>query len=274
MSSDQISPQARRWLDTISYAEGTWTDQGPLYNKTYAYKNIDDLSKHPDRAVSSNGITSTAAGAYQFLTPTWTGVQTSLGLPDFGPQSQDLAALELIRRRGVDPDKDPITPNTVALLSKEWASLPTIEGKSAYGQPVKTYEELANCARSRGANPSAPTSSGSEKSPTPEQQTAAQNLFGALQLFTNMIRGGGDDELDIPEPKEVSPAQMISDQEKDRQKLLTDMLLESAKAESKEEQAKKEIERDLMSYADQARKISGMRLAEAMESFGTPGSPI
>ena len=89
-----------------------------------------------------------------------------------------------------------------------------------------------------------------------------------------MIRGGGDDELEIPETKEVSPAQMISDQEKDRQALLTDMLLESAKAESKEEQAKKEIERDLMSYADQARKAAGQRLIGAMESFGTPGSPI
>ena len=29
-----------------------------------------------------------------------------------------------------------------------------------------------------------------------------------------------------------------------------------------------------MSYADQARKAAGQRLIGAMESFGTPGSPI
>ena len=132
---------------------------------------------------------------------------------------------------------------------------------------------LKATADTQGQGVSAPEDKSTKKL-TPEQQTAAQNLFGALQLFTNMIRGGGDDELEIPEPKEVSPAQMISDQEKDRQALLTDMLLESVKAESKEEQAKKEIERDLMSYADQARKAAGQRLIGAMESFGTPGSPI
>lgn len=149
--SDAISPNARRWLNMISFAEGTWGGSAPRYDVTFGYKPIKDLSRHPNQVVRGDGYSSAAAGAYQFMPSTWAGVAKKRGLKDFGPTSQDIAALELIRARGVDPERDPITPQTVAKLSGEWASLPTLQGKSAYGQPVKSFEALRQFAEKQGA---------------------------------------------------------------------------------------------------------------------------
>lgn len=55
--------------------------------------------------------------------------------------NQDLAAVKLMQARGVDPTK-PLTREALAKLAPEWASLPTLAGKSAYGQPVKAFNEL------------------------------------------------------------------------------------------------------------------------------------
>ena len=192
-SGGQISPNARRWLDTISFAEGTWGGKAPRYAITFGYQPIADLSKHPDRVVKSGGYASAAAGAYQFMPQTWEGVRSKLGLRDFSPVSQDLGALELIRQRGVDPDRDPITRETLAKLSGEWASIPTLSGKSAYGQPVKPAEQLINFA---GSPASVATSR--EDSTTPVAKKEPEGLGKAfyeafLRRFTE--RSG----LDAPE---------------------------------------------------------------------------
>lgn len=136
-----ISPNANAWLDLISYAEGTYDPNrgGRQYDIMFGGGRFKDLSRHPDTVVSAGGYNSAAAGAYQFMPATW----ASTGGGAMSPERQDIAALELIRRRGVDPDVDPINPRTVAKLSPEWASLPTIEGKSYYGQPVRSFEELS-----------------------------------------------------------------------------------------------------------------------------------
>ena len=192
-SGGQISPNARRWLDTISFAEGTWGGEAPRYAITFGYQPIADLSKHPDRVVKSGGYASAAAGAYQFMPQTWEGVRNKLGLRDFSPVSQDLGALELIRQRGVDPDRDPITRETLAKLSGEWASIPTLSGKSAYGQPVKPAEQLIKFA---GSPASVATSR--EDSTTPVAKKEPEGLGKAfyeafLRRFTE--RSG----LDAPE---------------------------------------------------------------------------
>ena len=192
-SGGQISPNARRWLDTISFAEGTWGGQTPRYAITFGYQPIADLSKHPDRVVKSGKYASAAAGAYQFMPQTWEGVRSKLGLRDFSPVSQDLGALELIRQRGVDPDRDPITRETLAKLSGEWASIPTLSGKSAYGQPVKPAEQLIKFA---GSPASVATTR--EDSTTPVAKKEPEGLGKAfyeafLRRFTE--RSG----LDAPE---------------------------------------------------------------------------
>jgi muramidase (phage lysozyme) len=149
--SRPITPAERQWLNLISFAEGTWNPKsGPQYNMMFSGKRFNNLSRHPDVVNRGGGYASSAAGAYQFLTPTWGGVSKKLGLKDFGPQAQDLGALQLIRQRGVDPARDPITPQTVAKLAPEWASLPTMQGRSYYGQPVKKFETLVNFVRQQG----------------------------------------------------------------------------------------------------------------------------
>jgi len=158
-NSAPISPNARRWLNLISYAEGTYGNRGPRYDVTFGYTPIKDLSRHPNRVVSAGGYSSAAAGAYQFMPATYAGASKALGgLPDFRERSQDLAALYLVRQRGVDPDRSAVTPETVAKLAPEWASFPTLQGSSYYGQPSKPINDLLRFAKSQGATtaPSVP----------------------------------------------------------------------------------------------------------------------
>lgn len=141
-----LSANARALLDTIAKAEGTAGGDG--YRTMFTGRLFGDLSRHPRQLNSSNGLSSDAAGRYQFLSTTWDGVAKQLGLTDFSPASQDRAALELVRRRGVDPDA-PLTKEALGKLAPEWASLPTLAGKSYYGQPVKQHGELFGYYNSR-----------------------------------------------------------------------------------------------------------------------------
>lgn len=139
------NPLTRQWLDLIAYAEGTDSARrGGGYDVMFGGGRFQDFSRHPDVVVSTKGFPkgSAAAGRYQFMPGTYAGAQKALGLQGFGPQEQDLAAIYLMKQRGVDPTKDPITPQTIAKLAPEWASLPTLQGKSFYGQPVKSLGEL------------------------------------------------------------------------------------------------------------------------------------
>jgi len=155
-NKDFISPNARRYLDIISFAEGTLGPQGrPRYDITFGYTPITNkLVAHPRRLVNSGGYESDAAGAYQFLSTTWDRVAPMVKARDFGPQSQDLAALQLIRMRGVNPDRDPISPQSIARLAPEWASLPTLQGKSYYGQPVRSFKDIQRFVQNRGGRAS------------------------------------------------------------------------------------------------------------------------
>ena len=148
-----LSANERMWLGMIRAAEGTHAG-GPFakndadgYRMYFGGKLFDDFSRHPNVVNKTPGYSSAAAGAYQFMPPTWNRVSKHLGLKDFSPASQDQAALQLIRWRGVDPSKDPVTRENVAKLAPEWASLPTIQGKSYYGQPVKSFDYLQNIAK-------------------------------------------------------------------------------------------------------------------------------
>ena len=193
--SKPITPAERQWLNLISYAEGTWNPKsGPQYNMMFTGKRFNDLRRHPDIVNKSSGYASSAAGAYQFLTPTWRGVSQQEGLKDFGPRSQDLGALRLIRQRGVDPARDPITPQTIAKLAPEWASLPTLQGRSFYGQPVKSYGTLVNFLKQQGgfvpqnvapAAPQLPPATGSNQNQSStgsseEERLIAESLSRSL----------------------------------------------------------------------------------------------
>ena len=122
----------KAFLAMIRYAEGTFSQDG--YKKLYGGGSFNDLSKHPNVAVSKWNITSTAAGAYQILFRTWQELQSKLKLPDFSPASQDRAAIELIKRRNALEDVIAGRfAQAILKCRKEWASLPG----AGYGQNEK-----------------------------------------------------------------------------------------------------------------------------------------
>jgi muramidase (phage lysozyme) len=136
-----LTPEVRALLDTIAYAEGTAGEGG--YRTIYSYRYFDSYADHPRRiecAWSSGGwLCSDAAGRYQMLSTTFDYVAEPLGLVDFSPASQDLAAVELIRRCGVlDAIQRGEFDRTLKGIRSEWASLPG----AGYGQPERDIEEL------------------------------------------------------------------------------------------------------------------------------------
>ena len=129
------------FLRVIRDCEGTPDDAG--YRRHFGGELFDSFDRHPGRAITKphggKALTSTAAGAYQFLSGTWAECQQALWLPDFSPASQDLAAVFLVRRRGaLDMVIAGQFEDAISGCAKEWASLPG----SPYGQPVKT---MAHC---------------------------------------------------------------------------------------------------------------------------------
>ena len=142
----ELTPERRALLNTIRYAEGTWKDgQDKGYQIMYGGGQFQDLSRHPERVIVKR-YSSAAAGAYQFLPKTWKGVAKELRLASFEPRHQDQAALHLVERRGAlnEIDQQGLTKDAMAKLAPEWASFPTKAGRSAYGQPVKSHQELAS----------------------------------------------------------------------------------------------------------------------------------
>jgi len=88
---------------------------------------FNDYSRHPNKPIyfAKYGVMSSAAGAYQIIIKTWNNLQKQLNLPDFSPDSQDAAALELIRQRGgLEFVRAGQFADAVNACRKEWASLP------------------------------------------------------------------------------------------------------------------------------------------------------
>jgi len=145
-----ITPERRALLNTIRFAEGTWANGHEVgYRVMFGGGLMPSLDRHPNRVVRSARYASAAAGAYQFMPPTWSMVSRALGFalvgPNaFGPQIQDQAALYLVQRRGAFAlmDQGRFTPQLAHKLAPEWASFPTLAGSSFYGQPVKRYHDL------------------------------------------------------------------------------------------------------------------------------------
>lgn len=139
----------RGLLAAIRWAEGTAGPDG--YRTLFGGGLFDDFSDHPRRVVAAmlggKLLKSSAAGAYQILRGTWDGLHAPLALPDFSPRSQDIAAVELIRRRGaLQYAMDGRFALAVDLIRKEWASMPG----AGYGQPEKKLAALVGVYRQAG----------------------------------------------------------------------------------------------------------------------------
>ena len=151
--------RVRAFLYVIRYAEGTLSPNGyrtlyggALWNGTdeahpasMGWRGV-PLPEVMCRAAGlSSGCVSTAAGAYQFIRPTWSRLVDKLGLPDFSPESQDKAALALIDEVGALSDvQSGNFESAVSKVRKIWASMPG----AGYSQPEKTITVLADVYRS------------------------------------------------------------------------------------------------------------------------------
>lgn len=137
------NPNVRKFLDLISYTEGT---QGNGYRTAFGGGRLSSLNDHPRYSKSFkqlNGKTNTtsAAGRYQFLKSTWDGVARQYGLRDFSPHSQDLGAIALLIGRGaLAPLLKGDWQTAVRKSGREWASLPT--APASYSQPTKSWAKV------------------------------------------------------------------------------------------------------------------------------------
>jgi len=247
-NKDFISPNARRYLDIISFAEGTLGPQGrPRYDITFGYTPITNkLVAHPRRLVNSGGYESDAAGAYQFLSTTWDRVAPMVKARDFGPKSQDLAALQLIRMRGVNPDRDPISPQSIARLAPEWASLPTLQGKSYYGQPVRSFKDIQRFVQNRGGGASvsydpsvqyaAPEGTG-EPGGTQGQPTNRAYDPVVASVITGLLKQAGEGNKEL-ERSTLSSPPLVEFKEEDDGDAPSDKVLSYLMEAKEDEEAK------------------------------------
>ena len=130
-------PNVRAFLRMLRHGEGTAGENG--YRVQFGGGLFDSFADHPREAVTRSlggkPITSTAAGAYQFLARTWDGLVKQYGFADFSPKNQDLGAVALVAGRGALQDvMAGRFEQAVIKCNREWASLPG----SPYGQPVVT----------------------------------------------------------------------------------------------------------------------------------------
>jgi lysozyme len=187
------TPEAQGLLRMLRFAEGTERGGQDSYRVMFGGSLAPDLKQHPDKVMKGR---STAAGAYQFLTPTWQQQQKKFGLGSFGPVEQDIAALDLARQRTMGLgglsylQKQGLTPEFVAALAPEWASLPTKEGKSYYGQPVKSYSELQKTYQ-QGRQP---LSGEQAQGAATGQETSSA---GFLQGFLSAMEGSKPKDLSV-----------------------------------------------------------------------------
>jgi lysozyme len=134
----------RAFLDMLAYSEGTSGPNG--YRTLFGGTLFESFADHPRKFFSFTdkvGKTNrtSAAGRYQFLMRTWDELKASLKLPDFGPASQDRAALELIRRRGALADvRAGRIQMAITKCAPIWASLPG----AGYNQPERKLSSLLN----------------------------------------------------------------------------------------------------------------------------------
>ena len=120
VGTPSLNANARAWLAAIS-AGGF---EGAGYNTYYGGGSFDGSKGHPMRVIRpKGGIASSAAGRYQFMPDTWTGLHGGKN-PPMTPARQDMGAYKLALNRGVDLNTAPPTIENVRRLAPVWAALP------------------------------------------------------------------------------------------------------------------------------------------------------
>lgn len=206
-------PEAEKILRTIRFAEGTAGPKG--YQTMFGGGTFSDFSRHPDRVVRTPGYASAAAGAFQFLPGTWQGRAKALGLSDFSPQNQDLAALSLVRSRlmpigGLSTlEKEGLSPRVAARLAPEWASFPTETGRSYYGQPVKPLTQLQKVYASTAPGPAPAPAQPTAAKPSPREQGNKLGSDFVQSLLKQLIPGMIQPQSSLPNTDELLGGKLL-----------------------------------------------------------------
>lgn len=148
-----VSQNVRAFLDMLA-----WSEIGPTllrvsddgYNvlvgsTASAPLLFTSYSTHPN--IYSRRYNSTAAGRYQILSRYWPHYRDLLKLPDFGPISQDLYAIQQIRERhALNLVEQGQIADAIVNVSNIWASLPG----AGYGQHEHQIDNLLTAYKTAG----------------------------------------------------------------------------------------------------------------------------
>ncbi|GAA6121439.1 glycoside hydrolase family 104 protein [Acidovorax sp. FG27] len=181
----------RAFLRMLRHGEGTAGEDG--YRVMFGGGLFDSFADHPRQAITrklgGNFITSTAAGAYQFLSRTWDGLVKQYGFADFGPKNQDLGAVALIQgRKALDDVIAGRFEDAVRKCAREWASLPG----SPYGQPMVTMararQEYEDAGGTYSAElPAAATSPIASITPTTQEAPVTPFVAAVLPSLIDLV---------------------------------------------------------------------------------------
>lgn len=148
-----MSPNLKAYLDMIAWSEigpellavsdngynvcvGS-TDEHPILFNSYA--------EHPMRRDPK--MNSDAAGRYQFMGRYWPHYKIMLSLPDFGPESQDNWAKQLIHEcKALDDVEAGRVVAAIYKCNSRWASFP----QAGYGQRENKIEDLVEAYKRAG----------------------------------------------------------------------------------------------------------------------------
>ncbi len=138
----------KAFLDMIAWSEGTLGRGDDGYNVLVGGGLFEGYLDHPRIKIRvREGLWSTAAGRYQILARIYDAYRKLLGLPDFGPASQDAIALQLIRECKALSDVDAgRIEAAVRRCASRWASFPG----AGYGQRENKTAKLLDAYTKAG----------------------------------------------------------------------------------------------------------------------------
>lgn len=174
------NPNVRKFLDLISYTEGT---QGNGYRTAFGGGKLSHLNDHPRylksfRQTDGKSNKTSAAGRYQFVSKTWDGVARQYGLRDFSPQNQDLGAVALLFQRGAIPALLKGDYQTaIRKTGDEWASLPS----SNYKQNKRSWDNVNKFLGGKIGNVSNGDNYQQQQAPDPRLSMSAPQLLATLR---------------------------------------------------------------------------------------------
>lgn len=162
VAATDLPSEQQAFLNTLAGPESAGK-YNVRYNGTAQGATFDPTQGHPQIAVpTSGGLTSDAAGRYQFLSSTYKPIAAKLGLTGFSPADQDHAAMDLAsttyqqstgRDLGADLKEGGHGTQITQALNKVWPSLP---GGSQQGTTQQKFDlGISTMAGTQVAGPGA-----------------------------------------------------------------------------------------------------------------------